>query len=391
MNSAMLRPMFGGMFLGGFECSTQRRGDRLRLDLIAATQHDELCEQDYALLRRHGFAGARDGFRWHLIERERGRYDWSSVLPMLQAARRQNLTVIWDLCHYGYPDWLDIWSAEFLDSFAAFCHAAVRLIRQESGRAPMICPVNEISFWAWIGGKEGHINPWETEAAPQLKRQLVRAMLAGGAAAREADPETVIVSAEPLINIIPDSEDPADIKAAEDYHRSQYEAVDLLLGRLGPELGGYEGAVDVVGLNYYPHNQWHIRQGFVPMGHHNYRPLSELLAEVHGRYLRPLFLAETGAENSARPAWISYVCQEVRTALTQGVPVHGICIYPITEYPGWDNRRVCSVGLFCQPNGSGSREVNRPLWEEIQRQQALFAPSLAPRLERPFGGRAAMS
>jgi hypothetical protein len=28
---------------------------------------------------------------------------------MLKAARHAGLGVIWDLCHYGYPDWLNIW------------------------------------------------------------------------------------------------------------------------------------------------------------------------------------------------------------------------------------------------------------------------------------------
>ncbi len=387
----MLDPMFGSMFLAGFECSTQRRWDRSRLDLIRATRHDEFCEKDYALVTRHGFRGARDGFRWHLIEREPGRYDWSSIRPMLRAARRQNLTVIWDLCHYGYPDWLDIWSRDFLDRFAAFCAAAVRLIRQESGAQPFICPVNEISFWAWIGGKEGKINPWDTGRAPELKRQLVRAKLAGIAAARQADPEVRVISAEPLINIFPDSEEDDDVRAAADYHQAQYEAVDLMLGRLEPELGGHERAIDAVGVNYYPHNQWHINQGFIPMGHHNYRPLSELLAEVYRRYERPVFIAETGAESSARPAWVHYVGQEVRAALSAGVPVHGICLYPVTEYPGWDNRRMCSVGLFCAADERGERAVYAPLWDEIGRQRELFRPYLARREGAAAGKTAAVA
>ena len=31
--------------------------------------------------------GARDGVRWHLVEAAPGRYDWSSVLPQMRAAR----------------------------------------------------------------------------------------------------------------------------------------------------------------------------------------------------------------------------------------------------------------------------------------------------------------
>ncbi len=41
---ALFRPgLFRSFFLGGFECSTQRRADGRRLDLIAATRHDQLA------------------------------------------------------------------------------------------------------------------------------------------------------------------------------------------------------------------------------------------------------------------------------------------------------------------------------------------------------------
>lgn len=365
-------PMFGSLFLAGFECATQVRQDGVRLDSIVATCHDRFCEQDYALIRRHGFKCARDGFRWHLIGAKRGRYDFSSILPMLQASKRQNVSVIWDLCHYGIPDWLDIWSSEFPDELAAYTRAAVELISQETGRRPMVCPVNEISFWAWIGGQEGKVYPFRTDGAHELKRQLVRAKLQSIAAARQANPNTLVISAEPLINIVRDTNDEADIKAAADYHEAQYEAHDLMLGRLEPELGGYPESIDVVGVNYYPHNQWRIRGGFVPLGHHDYKPLSDLLLEVWRRYQKPIFIAETGAESCARPAWMYYVCQQVRTALENGVPVAGITIYPITHYAGWDNGRNCEVGLFGAPDDAGHRPLYAPLWQELQAQGALF-------------------
>jgi beta-glucosidase/6-phospho-beta-glucosidase/beta-galactosidase len=363
---------FSSIFLAGFECSTHRRWDNERLDMIQMTGHDRLCASDYALAAQYGMRAARDGFRWHLIERERGKYDWSSIRPLLQAARRQGTRVIWDLCHYGYPDWLDPWSADLPESFAQFCSAAVRLIRDETGEAPLICAVNEISFWAWLGGKEGKINPHGIERAGEFKRQLVMTALAGIRAAKNTDPETIVICAEPLIQIVPDSNDDVDIEAAKAYHEAQYEAVDLMLGRMEPELGGFAEALDIIGVNFYPHNQWRIRGGFIPLGHHDYVPLSSLLREAYERYGKPLLIAETGAEHSARPAWISYVCQEVREALRLGVPIAGICLYPVTEYRGWDNERICQVGLFCSPDENGNREVYGPLAHELERQHRLF-------------------
>ena len=133
----------------------------------------------------------------------------------------------------------------------------------------------------------------------------------------------------------------------------------MLTGNAAPELGGRPDYLDIAGLNYYPDNQWFVKGGTIPLGHDLYRPLHDLLAEFHARYGRPLYLAETGAERSARAAWLHYVAGEVRAALAQGVPVEGICLYPILDYPGWENGRPCDVGLFSSPTRPASGAVCR--------------------------------
>ena len=58
--AAALRPgLFRSFFLGGFECSAHRRADGRRHDLLAATRHDALAEQDYRQLVGHGIRAAR--------------------------------------------------------------------------------------------------------------------------------------------------------------------------------------------------------------------------------------------------------------------------------------------------------------------------------------------
>ena len=74
------------LFMAGFECSTQRRRDGVRLDLLAATAHDRFAAQDYRRCAALGIRRVRDGLRWHLIEVAAGRYDWSSWAPMVEAA-----------------------------------------------------------------------------------------------------------------------------------------------------------------------------------------------------------------------------------------------------------------------------------------------------------------
>lgn len=365
-------PLFSSFFLAGFECSSQRRADGRRLDLLAATGHDRTAPEDYRQLAGHGIRAARDGLRWHLIEASPGRYDWSSFLPMLRAARDGGTQVAWDLCHYGWPDGLDIWSPAFVGRFARFAAAAARVVRDETAGAPIYCPVNEISYWAWAGGDVGRFNPGSHGRGYELKCQLVRASIAAIEAIRAVDPRARFITAEPLIHVSPGA-DPKLVQAAETSRLTQFEAFDMLVGAREPGLGGHPSLLDVVGVNYYPENQWYYGGSTLPMGHHAYRPLSDMLAEAQARYGRPLLVAETGAEGSGRAAWLHYVCAEVRAVMDLGVPVEGVTCYPILEYPGWDDERACPAGLLSEPDAAGRRTACAPVAQELRRQQAAFA------------------
>jgi hypothetical protein len=361
---------FNSFFLAGFECSTHRRSDGRRLDLLASTGHDRFFAEDYRALMRHGIATVRDGLRWHLIEIAPGAYDWSSALPMLRAARGHGMQVVWDLCHYGWPDGLDIWSGSFVERFARFSAAAARIVCEESDAAPFFCTVNEISYWAWAGGEVGRFGPGTHGRGDELKRQLARASIAATAAIRAVNPRTRFLHAEPAIHVAPRSSSRDDLLAAETYHDAQFHALDMIAGRRCPELGGHPDCLDIVGINYYPDNQWVHGGGAIPLGHHAYRPLRELLAEFHTRYGRPLILSETGAEGTARASWLHYVSSEVRAAREAGVRVEGICLYPILDYPGWDNDRPCAVGLMSVPDGRGHRRTDPDLAAELSNQRA---------------------
>jgi hypothetical protein len=365
--------VFKSFFLGGFECSTQVRRDGRRLDLLRTTEHDRFALQDYRAVAEHGIRAARDGLRWHLIERGPGSYDWDSFLPMLRAAEEGNTQVVWDLCHYGWPDHVDIWSEAFPERLADFARAASELILNETGRAPLVCPVNEISFWAWAGGEVGRFGPNRTGEGGRLKRQLVRAATAASHAVLSVAPESRLICAEPLIHVDAGShDDPAHVAGANAHRQSQFEALDMLAGRIEPELGGGPECLDIVGVNFYPDNQWYHGGSTIPLGHHAYRPLRAMLLEVWERYRRPLLIAETGAEGSARASWLHYVCGEVRAAMAAGATIEGICLYPVLDYHGWDNERVCETGLLSGADPSGTRRVHDLLAEELRAQMLRF-------------------
>lgn len=364
--------LFRSFLQGGFECSSHRRRDGKRLDVIAATRHDELARADYEVLARHGLNTIRDGARWHLIESRPGHYDFSSLLPMLRAARETGVEVIWDLCHYGWPDGLNIFSPEFVNRFANFARACARVLRQETEGTIFVSVINEISFFAWAGGDTGHMNPFALKRGPELKAQLVRAVIAAVEAVWDTVPGARIVHCEPAIHIVADPGRPQDAIAAETYRLAQFEAWDMLAGRQRPDLGGSERYLDVLGVNFYPNNQWIHNAATLRRGHPLYRPLSEILREIHTRYQKPVFVAETGCEDNARPSWYCHVASEVRRAIASGVPVSGLCLYPIANHPGWDNDRHCHNGLLDYPDDAGKRTVYQPLADEILRQRKLF-------------------
>ena len=105
--------------------------------------------------------------------------------------------------------------------------------------------------------------------------------------------------------------------------------------------------------------------------HPKYKKFRLILGEVYARYGRPLFIAETGIEDSERAAWLAYMCGEARAAIAAGVPVEGLCWYPILNYPGWNDDRHCPAGLWGYPKKDGRREIYEPLADEYLRQMQL--------------------
>lgn len=364
--------LFDSFFMGGFECSSHRRGDGRRLDLLHATGHDTHAAADYRTMRGFGMRSLRDGLRWHRIETSPGRYDWSSFLPMLQAARDEGVQPIWDLCHYGWPDGIDIWRPEFVERFARFAAAAAALVREETDAVPFYCPINEIAYWSWAGGDKALFNPGARGRGFELKHQLVRAAIAGIEAVRAVDPRARFVLVDPVIHTAARPDRPRDRREAEAFRMAQFQSWDMIRGDLWPGLGGRPELLDIVGVNFYPDNQWYIGGGSIPRGHPQFRPFREMLAEIHRRYDRPVLIAETGAEGGERAPWLAYVGEETRAAMAAGAAVEGLCLYPVLDYPGWENDRHCPVGLLGFPDAQGCRPVDGALAAELRRQQAIF-------------------
>jgi glycosyltransferase involved in cell wall biosynthesis len=370
--------IFKSFLQGGFECSTHRLRRRdgepqgRRLDLIQSTQHDNHTYQDYLRLQDFGIRTVRDGFRWHLIDKAGG-YDWSSVRSMLRAASISGTQVIWDLLHYGWPDDLDIWSPKFVDRFAKFAGACAAVVQDETDVVPFYCPVNEISFFAWGGGDAAYLNPFARRRGFELKVQLARAAIAAMDAIRDVDVRARFVHCDPVINVVADPARPWDAGAAEGHRLAQFQGWDLIEGRIWPQIGGQPHYLDIIGINYYFNNQWIHGGSPIDVGHRQYKPLRNIISETYARYGRPLLIAETGIEGDRRAPWIAYVAGEASAAIAAGVPLEGVCLYPVLNHPGWDDDRDCQNGLLGSSIGSNFRSVSDEKFAAtIERQFSRF-------------------
>ena len=245
------------------------------------------------------------------------------------------------LLHYGSPDDLDVFSPRFVDRFTRYCTALARFIHNYTDRVPFFTPINEISFLAWAAGHVGYIHPFGVERGQELKRQLIRAAIAGIEAIWQVNPKARIVQVEPLIHVVPPRGHPELAEQAAAQRAGQFEAWDMMTGEMEPDLGGHPKYLDIMGLNYYHSNQWEYPDVRLRWEDHprdeRWVPLHELLAEIHTRYRRPFFLGETSHFGAGRGLWLKEIHQEVKTAISNGIPVEGITIYPIIDRPDWDD------------------------------------------------------
>jgi beta-glucosidase/6-phospho-beta-glucosidase/beta-galactosidase len=373
--------LFRSFFFAGFESTMTINRKRQRIDQIVATEHDREVDADYRRLRETGLLAAREAIRWPLVDR-RGKLDFSSVRPFIEASERHDIDVIWDLFHYGYPEDLDPFGGEFVSRFSEYCYSAAKLIgAHQNGRPCHFTPVNEPSFLAWAGGEVGRFAPHCQGRGTDLKIALVRAAIAGIDAIHAVLPEARIVNADPLCRVVPPAGHKDPHADAEDFnHRAVYESWDMLCGRTLPELGGSRRHLDIVGVNYYWTNQWEIGGEERPLAFNDLRrwPLAKLLRQVWKRYGGEFLITETSHVDDMRPIWLQTVADECEKLIDEGVPIRGASLYPILGMPEWHEPEVWTrMGLWdlVPRNGRLARELYPPMLDALR---------IAQRIERKF-------
>jgi beta-glucosidase/6-phospho-beta-glucosidase/beta-galactosidase len=387
MNFSAVDSPFQSFWWGGYECTDQLNAFGNRVDFLPLTGHLQLLDEDYADLGQFQVKTVREGIRWAHIEKTPYHYDWSTVKTMLDAGQRHGIQQVWDICHFGFPDDLTPLHPMFARRFAALCRAFVDFYRSERPEGVLIVtPINEVSFLSWAGGEVRATSPYGVRLGWEVKYALMRAYIEGVVALREADPGIRILTTEPLVNVVaPHNASPQQKREARQHHEWQYQATDILAGRVSPELGGRPEFMDIIGFNYYYDNQWEVGTGH-RLGWNDSHPdsrwrnLRELLKEGYHRYGRPVALTETSHPGIDRPLWLKMIGRECAAAIQQGVPLLGACIYPMVDRPDWDfldnwhHSGLWDAAL--RPDGPPQRVLHQPSAEGLREAQHMVSAVL---------------
>lgn len=330
---------FNSFFWGGFECADHinRAGDRI--NLLEITGHDIRVYEDYRLLTQSGIHTVREGICWSNVEKSPFSYDFSEVQVRLEAGLALGIQQIWDICHFGYPDDLIPTHPKFTERFVSLCLAFVQFYRKFTDQEIYLVPINEISFLSWHSGDVRGTVPFAINSGFDIKYHLCKAAIQGIIALKNAEANCRILLVEPLIYIHPSPENPE--KDLWQMNEDQFQAMDIIFGRMCPELGGSNSLVDFLGFNYYFNCQWEHGGITLPwpapdFGNRRF-PLSTLLHMAFYRYGLPVVITETGHFDQERARWIQEIAEECKVALQMGIDLRGVCIYPVIERPDWDD------------------------------------------------------
>lgn len=369
--------------MAGFECSDQLNTFGNRVDLLEMTGHIDLLREDYRRVRSLNMRTVREGIRWSTVEYKPYQYDFSVVEQMIRVGKEEGIQQIWDICHFGYPDDLSPFHPHFTQRLVAVSQAFVDVyIRYNPGELVFVTPINEVSFISWLGGEVGSTAPYCRNQGWEVKYALMRAYIAAVKAMKQMSPLVRILTTEPLVHMVPaDPENPDyDVVIAE--NELQFQATDILSGRICPELGGSEELVDVIGFNYYYNNQWIIGScDFLgwndPVPDARWLPLAELLERGYRRYRKPIMLSETSHPKEDRPLWIRMIADQCAVVLGRGVPLLGVCLYPVIDRPDWDHLHIWHHSGMWDTDESGklARVLHLPSAQALMDAQVIILAS----------------
>jgi hypothetical protein len=338
--------------VGAFESTFMPAHDR---DVFETTEHDIRWKDDLRLLAASGVRRLRYPIRWHRVEQQQGRYDWRSTDEVMGYMHDMGFRPIVDLVHHtSYPAWLD-------DGFAdpRFGTAYLRFAEAVARRYPWIeeyTLFNEPFSTLFLSGSEAIWPPYHSGVKGFIG--LIGNVLPSVAEASRMYRDLLPKARHVWV-------DSCERHTGEGIGGTEYAAfandrrlvvIDLFLGNgidldsryLQPALeAGVEplldmdpGHIDVLGLDYYAHCQWHFTDwevGSVPTPYPV--PLATQILEYWDRFGLPCMLTETNIRGFAtdRASWLKYTLEQCEVAQDAGVPMEGYCWFPFIDSADWDS------------------------------------------------------
>ena len=197
---------FASFFQAGLECSSHRRRDGVRLDLIRATFARSPCRVgDYRQCAELGLRTLRDGLRWHLIETVAGPLRLVELDACAGGSEKAETARSSGTCSTTARPIASTRRHPILPSGSrAFAMAALDVHQSVSGRGAF-GSARSTKSTSWHGPSATDISlPSDPGEHGWFKRQLVRAAIMSAASDQTGNGRTpTIVWAEPLIHIAP--------------------------------------------------------------------------------------------------------------------------------------------------------------------------------------------
>jgi beta-glucosidase/6-phospho-beta-glucosidase/beta-galactosidase len=340
-------------FIGGFESSYMPAFD---VDVAETTDHIAQRAHDLTLLRSCGVRRTRYPVRWHRLARDPDRFDWAETDAVMEHLRAHNIRPIVDLVHHtSYPLWL---TEGFADP--KFPAAYLRFVEAFVTRYPTVdayTPFNEPFSTLFLCAGEGVWPPYHRgiDSFVQILRNALPAIAAGARLLADALPRAEHVHVDACERHTGDPSGPGAEYAAYANDR-RFFVLDALLGRIdraegrafveevvrcgGADLLELEPMdVDVVGLDYYAHCQWHFGEAGATTPTRCPPPFADVIREYADRYRRPVMVTETNVRGFAsdRATWLKYTLEQCENAVAAGVDLRGYCWFPFVDSCDWSS------------------------------------------------------
>jgi hypothetical protein len=346
---SLLKPLELWAFLENSDFVRRKNGIPYRQDEVDLIHHDEYLELDYRLMVQAGCVGIRDAARWYLSHPAPSVFNWAWMDRVVAAAGKYNLKLYLDLWHYGYPDWLDILSADAPLHFAEFaCRIAQRYPSLEH-----YCVCNEPSLLVELAGRQGQWSPFlEDEDPTAFRRQVSRMIIEASKAILEVKPDVMLIIPEPWHATDTNPED------------NQAAVLDMVMGLRDPDLGGCPDLVTIIGLNHY-------RDSTLP-------PFHRLLMNAQKRWPhKPLWVTETSGPPTGwqQAEWFWWMLAETRLALSSGADIDVFTWAPAISMYDWVDETIqLHNGIWVlDENGQRLPNGKMPQAIELARQYGYIA------------------